>query len=87
MKNSIVALVPMRHKSERVPGKNYRSFDGRPLYHSIINALLGCPLISKIMIDTDSPVILKDAEKNFPTIHLILKTAKLWPYQFLLQPL
>ncbi|KAF5042281.1 hypothetical protein DSECCO2_514240 [anaerobic digester metagenome] len=24
----IVALVPMRHASERVPGKNYRDFGG-----------------------------------------------------------
>ena len=26
----------MRHESLRVPGKNYRMFGGRPLYHHII---------------------------------------------------
>lgn len=71
MEKRIVALVPMRHQSERVPGKNYRLFDGRPLYHHIINTLLGCPLISGIMIDTDSPFILEDAARNFPSVHLI----------------
>lgn len=71
MKNKIAALVPMRHESERVPGKNYRPFNGRPLYHHVINTLLECPLISEVMIDTDSPLILKDAEKNFPAVRLV----------------
>ncbi len=71
MGNKIIALVPMRHTSERVPGKNYRPFNGRPLYHYIISTLLECPLISEIMIDTDSPFILDDAAKNFPAVRLI----------------
>jgi len=36
----IAALVPMRHNSERVPGKNYRQFAGKPLYTHIIDSLL-----------------------------------------------
>jgi len=28
----VAAIVPMRHESERVPGKNYRPFAGQPLY-------------------------------------------------------
>ena len=71
MGNKIAALIPMRHKSERVSEKNFRSFDGLPLYHYIISTLLECPLISEIVIDTDSPFILDDAAKNFPTVHLI----------------
>ena len=27
----IVALVPMRHHSQRVPGKNYRALAGKPV--------------------------------------------------------
>ncbi len=71
MSSRIVALVPMRHNSERVPRKNYRPFNGHPLYHYIIRTLLECPLISEIMIDTDSPFILEDAAKNFPAVRLI----------------
>lgn len=67
----IAALIPMRHESERVQGKNYRLFAGRPLYHYIIDTLIKCPLISEIMIDTDSPVIMEDAKANFPSVHLI----------------
>jgi CMP-N-acetylneuraminic acid synthetase len=67
----IVALLPMRHHSERVPGKNYRSFAGKPLYHYIAHSLLECPLINKVIIDTDSPIIMRDAARNFPKIQLI----------------
>ena len=67
----IIALVPIRHHSERVPGKNYKPFAGRPLYHHIISSLLDCPLISQVVIDTDSPVILEDAAKRFPDVTLI----------------
>ena len=67
----IVALVPMRHNSERVPGKNYRSFVNRPLYHRIIGSLLACPLITEVVIDTDSRTIMEDASQHFPQVRLI----------------
>lgn len=66
MNYNITAIVPMRHSSERVPGKNYRPFSGRPLYHYIIENLIACPLINKVIIDTDSPTIIEDGKRNFP---------------------
>ncbi len=62
----IAALVPMRHGSVRVPGKNYRLLGGLPLYHHIIKSLLACSYICEICIDTDSPLILSDAKAHFP---------------------
>lgn len=67
----IVAFVPMRHSSERVPGKNYRPFAGRPLYHYIVETLLNCPQISLVCIDTDSPTIMEDAATQFPSVKLL----------------
>ena len=67
----IVALVPMRHNSERVPGKNYRLFAGRPLYHRIVGSLLACPFITEVVIDTDSRKIMEDASQHFPQVRLI----------------
>jgi len=61
----IAALVPMRHKSERVLGKNYRLLGGKPLYHHIIQSLIDCPYITEVCIDTDSPFILSDASNHF----------------------
>jgi CMP-N-acetylneuraminic acid synthetase len=71
MKARVVALVPMRHDSKRVPGKNYRPFAGRPLYHYIVKSLLDCPFIAEVTIDTDSPTIMKDASGQFPEVRLI----------------
>lgn len=67
----IVALVPMRHHSERVPAKNYRPFADRPLYHYIIRSLLACSYISEIVINTDSEMISKDVSRHFPQVTLI----------------
>lgn len=64
----IVALIPMRHHSERVKGKNYRPFAGEPLYRHIVRSLINCKQITQVMIDTDSPVIIADAEKVFPEV-------------------
>ncbi len=71
MKLRIAALVPMRHHSERVPEKNYRLFAGQPLYHHIVRSLLGCPLITEVVIDTDRPVIIEDARHHFPQVRLM----------------
>jgi len=61
MKDSpeIVALLPMKAHSERVPNKNFRLFSGRPLFQWILEALLAVPEISKIVINTDAGNILK----------------------------
>jgi len=70
-KTKTVALIPMRHHSERVPGKNYRDFAGKPLYHHIVNTVLKSSYISEIVIDTDSDVIKADCSKHFPTVMLL----------------
>ncbi|MBW4464204.1 MAG: acylneuraminate cytidylyltransferase family protein [Pegethrix bostrychoides GSE-TBD4-15B] len=70
-KPRIVALVPMRHSSERVPGKNYRDFAGTPLYHRIIDNLVACPLVDQVVIDTDSSIIHEDAARHFPSVKLL----------------
>jgi CMP-N-acetylneuraminic acid synthetase len=61
----------MRHVSERVAGKNYRPLGGRPLYHHIIDALLACPLVSAVVIDTDSDLIRDDAARAFPQVEVL----------------
>ena len=68
MKNNIIALVPMRHHSQRVPGKNFRQLAGKPLFHHILNTLQKCPEIDQILVDTDSPIIIDDIHSNFPDV-------------------
>ena len=74
---TIVALVPMRHQSVRIPKKNYRLFAGKPLYHRILVALLGCPGISSVVVDTDSPTIANGIRQHFPEVRLIDRPERL----------
>ena len=67
----IVALVPMRHHSQRVPGKNYRPLAGRPLFHHVILTLLSCPEISETVVDTDSLEVIAGLRENFPQVRII----------------
>ncbi|GAB3800311.1 acylneuraminate cytidylyltransferase family protein [Spirosoma humi] len=71
MSYSVAAIVPMRHSSERVPGKNYRDFAGKPLFHRIIDTLLECPSITQVVIDTDSPTVIEQAEIYYPSVTIL----------------
>ena len=67
----LAALVPMRHHSQRVPGKNYRPLAGKPLYQHIIETLLAVPEIETVMVDTDSEPVMDGVRRLFPTVKLI----------------
>jgi CMP-N-acetylneuraminic acid synthetase len=69
----IAALVPMRHHSQRVPGKNYRMIAGKPLYAHIIETLLLVPELSAVIVDTDSNEILEGLAKNYPTVTRLVR--------------
>lgn len=62
---SICAIVPIKHNSERVPGKNYRDFNGQPLFHVILKTLLQCKDISKVVVDTNSRVVKDSINTHF----------------------
>jgi CMP-N-acetylneuraminic acid synthetase len=70
---TIVALVPMRHHSERVPGKNYRPLAGKPLFQHILDTLLQCPEITRIVVDTDSPDIMDSLRERYPQVTIIVR--------------
>jgi len=50
----LVALLPMKGYSERVPAKNFRPFAGKPLFRWILDTLLELPEISLVVINTDA---------------------------------
>lgn len=55
-----VALLPMKAHSERVKGKNFRNFAGKPLFRWILDTLLEIEEIDKIIINTDARDILAE---------------------------
>ncbi|MGD1282463.1 cytidylyltransferase domain-containing protein [Mycobacterium seoulense] len=68
-----VAIVPMRHDSERVPGKNYRPLAGVPLYHHVVRTLAAVPEIDLIVVDTDSEFIINDCAESFPRVQVLVR--------------
>jgi CMP-N-acetylneuraminic acid synthetase len=66
-----VAVVPMRHNSERVPGKNYRLLAGIPLYHHVVRTLASVPEVDLIVVDTDSEFIIDDCGEHFPQVQVL----------------
>ena len=72
----ITALLPMKGNSERVKNKNMRNFDGKPLYHTIMNSLLSSKYIETVVINTDSDIISKDAKSNFGDKVIIINRPK-----------
>lgn len=67
----IAALVPMRHHSQRVPGKNYRPLAGKPLFQHILETLQAVPEIGMVIVDTDSEPVMDGVRRLFPDVKLI----------------
>lgn len=69
--HKVIALVPMKEHSERVPGKNMRSFCGRPLFHWVIMSLQNSKYITRIIINTDSQAIAQNALEYFDCVEIV----------------
>jgi CMP-N-acetylneuraminic acid synthetase len=69
--HKIAAFIPMRHHSQRVPGKNYRLLAGKPLFHHIVETLLAVPEVSEILVDTDSEPVMDGLRLQFPQVGII----------------
>ena len=50
----IVALLPLKAHSERIPGKNFKPLAGKPLFRWILDTLLGIDAIDRVVINTDA---------------------------------
>jgi CMP-N-acetylneuraminic acid synthetase len=61
----------MRHHSQRVPSKNYRSLAGKPLYQHIITTLLAVPEINGVLVDTDSQPVIDGLRRGFPQVTVV----------------
>jgi len=61
----IIALVPMKGHSERVPDKNIKPIAGKPCFHWIVGTLLKSKYIKQIVINTDSEEIASSAHGSF----------------------
>ncbi|WP_348982171.1 HAD-IIIA family hydrolase [Desulfosporosinus sp. OT] len=54
-----VAFIPMRGGSKSIPLKNIKKINGRPLVYWVLDAIVNCDEIDKVVISTDSDEIRK----------------------------
>ena len=66
----LTATVPMKGNSERVPNKNIRILNGKPVCHWIIESLSKSKYIDEILVNTDSEKI-KEIVAGFPLVKLL----------------
>jgi len=59
-KQKIVAFLPMKANSERVKGKNFKIFNGKPLFRWTLDTLLAVKEIDQIIINSDAREILAE---------------------------
>ncbi len=56
-RTKIVAVVPAKGRSTRIPGKNLRMLAGKPLVAHILGALQRCSMIDELYLDSESGAI------------------------------
>lgn len=57
MPADVVVVIPARGGSQRIPGKNIKSFNGQPMISWPISASLATSSIARVVVSTDSPEI------------------------------
>lgn len=68
----VVALMPMKAISERVPRKNLKEFNGRPLYSVMLDELLKSKYIDLVVINTDGEELKNGILERYPEKVLVL---------------
>lgn len=58
----ILALIPARGASKRLPGKNVRQLGGKPLIEWSIQAARSLPDVVEVLVSTDDPEIARHAQ-------------------------
>lgn len=60
MRQKLVALLPLKAHSARVPRKNFRPLAGKPLVRWMLDTLLSVEEVSRVVINTDARAILAE---------------------------
>src|SRR4051812_14948978 len=51
---NIIAIIPARMASERLPGKVLRPICGRPMVHRVYEAAKACTILNAVRVATDA---------------------------------
>ncbi len=70
MKPRVLAVVPARAHSKRIPGKNKKPFLGKPLIHWSIEAALSSECVTDVIVTTDDEGIL-NFKNDYSKVHFV----------------
>ena len=57
LRKNVIAIIPARGNSKRIPGKNYKIFNGKPIIANTIEKLKKSRIFDRIIVSTDSKKI------------------------------
>ena len=57
LRKNVIAIIPARGNSKRIPGKNYKIFNGKPIIANTIEKLKKSIIFDRIIVSTDSKKI------------------------------
>ena len=63
LRKNIVAIIPARGNSKRIPGKNYKKFNGKSIIANTIEKLKKSRIFNRIIVSTDSKKIASISKK------------------------
>ena len=52
-KLNVVCIIPARKESKRIPRKNFKMFNGKPLIHYITQTALNCKKIDRVIVSSN----------------------------------
>src|SRR3989344_144429 len=74
---NIVAIVPARGGSKRLPGKNTKLIAGKPMISWVLEAALRSRYIQRVIVSTDDELIAAVAKSVYNTIVVLQPTSPL----------
>lgn len=74
--HDVLAIIPARRGSKRLPGKNLRMLANKPMIQWTIEAAIKAALVSRILITTDSDEIL-ELGRQLGVDHLVTRPTEL----------
>lgn len=67
---NMIAIIPARGNSQRIPGKNIKDFHGKPIISYSINAAKESGLFERIIVSTDDQKIAQVSRRYGAEIHV-----------------
>ena len=71
-----VAMIPARSGSKRVPKKNIRLINGKPLIDYCLKKAVEANIFDKIYVNTDDKIIMDYVRKFYPGIYIFEREQK-----------